>query len=141
MRYLCATFDQVSRGRLVLGIGTGWQPNEHAAHGIPLPSGPESHRRLDEACAVIRSLLDQQRSEFDGAVGDRDVQGTSQQVLSQLLAFRGAAPAPASPSATLVHLHRRPWWPTPSRLLVPSSSRRATPINECAQHIVDGLIS
>ena len=33
---------------------------------------------------------------------------------------------PASPSATWVQLHPRPWWPTPSRLLVPSSTRRAT---------------
>ena len=33
---------------------------------------------------------------------------------------------PASPSATWVQLHPCPWWPTPSRLLVPSSTRRAT---------------
>lgn len=65
---MAATLDQVSQGRLVLGIGAGWQPNEHAACGIPLPSAQDRIAALDEACTVIRSLLDQQRSEFDGAV-------------------------------------------------------------------------
>jgi alkanesulfonate monooxygenase SsuD/methylene tetrahydromethanopterin reductase-like flavin-dependent oxidoreductase (luciferase family) len=65
---MAATLDQVSQGRLVLGIGAGWQPNEHAAYGIPLPSARNRIAALDEACAVIRSLLDQQRSTLDGAV-------------------------------------------------------------------------
>jgi len=65
---MAATLDQVSQGRLVLGIGAGWQPNEHAAYGIPLPSAQDRIAALDEACTVVRSLLDQQRSEFDGAV-------------------------------------------------------------------------
>jgi alkanesulfonate monooxygenase SsuD/methylene tetrahydromethanopterin reductase-like flavin-dependent oxidoreductase (luciferase family) len=65
---MAATLDQVSQGRVVLGIGAGWQPNEHAAYGIPLPPAQNRIAALDEACAVIRSLLDQQRSAFDGAV-------------------------------------------------------------------------
>ena len=34
---MAATLDLISEGRLVLGIGAGWQKNEHAAYGIPLP--------------------------------------------------------------------------------------------------------
>ena len=56
---MAATLDQISRGRLVLGIGTGWQPNEHAAYGIPLPALRDRIAALDEACAVIRSRLNQ----------------------------------------------------------------------------------
>jgi alkanesulfonate monooxygenase SsuD/methylene tetrahydromethanopterin reductase-like flavin-dependent oxidoreductase (luciferase family) len=57
---MAATLDQISHGRLVLGIGAGWQPNEHAAYGIPLPSARDRVAALDEACAVIRSRLNQQ---------------------------------------------------------------------------------
>jgi alkanesulfonate monooxygenase SsuD/methylene tetrahydromethanopterin reductase-like flavin-dependent oxidoreductase (luciferase family) len=64
---MAATLDQVSGGRLVLGIGAGWQPNEHVAYGIALPAAGDRIAGLDEACTVIRSLLDQRRSSFDGA--------------------------------------------------------------------------
>ena len=64
---MAATLDQVSQGRLVLGVGAGWQPNEHAAYGIALPPLRDRVAALDEACAVIRSLLDKRRSTMDGA--------------------------------------------------------------------------
>ena len=64
---MAATLDQISGGRLVLGIGAGWQPNEHAAYGIALAPIGERVAALDEACTVLRSLLDQRRSTFDGA--------------------------------------------------------------------------
>lgn len=64
---MAATLDQISGGRLVLGIGAGWQPNEHAAYGIALPPITGRVAALDEACAVLRTLLDQRRSTFRGA--------------------------------------------------------------------------
>ncbi|MHB1988736.1 MAG: TIGR03560 family F420-dependent LLM class oxidoreductase [Acidimicrobiales bacterium] len=63
---MAATTDQISNGRMVLGIGAGWQRNEHVAYGIALPEVPELLGRLDEACQVIRMLLDNQWSDFDG---------------------------------------------------------------------------
>jgi alkanesulfonate monooxygenase SsuD/methylene tetrahydromethanopterin reductase-like flavin-dependent oxidoreductase (luciferase family) len=54
---VAATLDQVSRGRVVPGIGAGWQPNEHAAYDIALPAAPDRIDALDQVCAVIRALL------------------------------------------------------------------------------------
>jgi F420-dependent oxidoreductase-like protein len=64
---MAATLDQVSGGRVVLGVGAGWQPNEHVAYGIPLPDAAERIAALGEACAVLRTLLDEHRSTISGA--------------------------------------------------------------------------
>ncbi|HLN06271.1 MAG TPA: TIGR03560 family F420-dependent LLM class oxidoreductase [Acidimicrobiales bacterium] len=63
---MAATVDHLSDGRLVLGLGAGWQVNEHEAYGIELPAPPERLARLDEACQVIRLLHSQERSNFEG---------------------------------------------------------------------------
>ncbi len=63
---MAATVDRISEGRLVLGLGAGWQENEHEAYGIDLPAIPERLARLEEACQVIRLLHSQERSNFEG---------------------------------------------------------------------------
>jgi F420-dependent oxidoreductase-like protein len=63
---MATTVDHISGGRVVLGLGTGWLETEHRAYGIPFPSVPDRLSALEEACHVIRSLLDTDRSEFQG---------------------------------------------------------------------------
>lgn len=63
---MAATVDHLSEGRLVLGLGAGWQVNEHEAYGIELPPPSERLARLDEACQVIRMLHSRERSDFEG---------------------------------------------------------------------------
>ena len=63
---MAATLDRLSGGRHVLGLGAGWQVNEHEAYGIELPPVPERLERLDEACQVVRLLHTNERSDFDG---------------------------------------------------------------------------
>jgi alkanesulfonate monooxygenase SsuD/methylene tetrahydromethanopterin reductase-like flavin-dependent oxidoreductase (luciferase family) len=53
---MAATFQEMSGGRLVLGIGIGGHPKEHEAYGIPFPPAPERVARLEEAIAVMRAL-------------------------------------------------------------------------------------
>jgi alkanesulfonate monooxygenase SsuD/methylene tetrahydromethanopterin reductase-like flavin-dependent oxidoreductase (luciferase family) len=62
------TVDHASGGRLVLGVGAGWQANEHEQYGLDLPTPGDRLRRLDETCTVLRSLLDRPRTTFHGRV-------------------------------------------------------------------------
>jgi alkanesulfonate monooxygenase SsuD/methylene tetrahydromethanopterin reductase-like flavin-dependent oxidoreductase (luciferase family) len=63
---MAAQIDIVSGGRLLLGLGAGWQRNEHEAYGIPFYTMRERLERLDEACHVIRSLWTERRCNFNG---------------------------------------------------------------------------
>ena len=53
-----AQVDQMSGGRVELGIGAGWFEAEHTAYGIPFPSTAERFDRLEEQLAVITGLWD-----------------------------------------------------------------------------------
>ena len=61
-----ATIDHISNGRLVLGIGAGWQINEHHAYGIELEPPATRVDRFEEAIQIVRSLLDEERTTFEG---------------------------------------------------------------------------
>jgi F420-dependent oxidoreductase-like protein len=63
---MAAQVDIIAGGRLLLGLGAGWQRNEHEAYDIPFYTMRERLERLDEACEVIRSLWTEQRSNFNG---------------------------------------------------------------------------
>jgi len=60
---LAATVDEVSGGRLILGLGAGWNETEFRAFGFPF-----DHRiaRFEEAFTIIRTLLRDGEIDFDG---------------------------------------------------------------------------
>jgi F420-dependent oxidoreductase-like protein len=62
-----ATIDHISGGRFIVGLGAGWQRNEHAAYGIDLLDTGARLDRLEEACAVINGLLRRPRTTLSGA--------------------------------------------------------------------------
>jgi F420-dependent oxidoreductase-like protein len=51
-----AQIDQMSGGRVELGIGAGWYEAEHTAYGIPFPPLGERFDRLEEQLAIITGL-------------------------------------------------------------------------------------
>jgi F420-dependent oxidoreductase-like protein len=64
-----AGVDQMSAGRVELGIGAGWFEAEHKAYGIPFPDTKERFDRLEEQLAVITGLWETPLGEmfsFDG---------------------------------------------------------------------------
>lgn len=63
-----ATIDHLSDGRMVLGIGAGWQVNEHRAYGIELEPPGRRVSRFEESIQIIRSLFDDDRTSFDGDI-------------------------------------------------------------------------
>ena len=62
-----ASIDHLSNGRMVLGLGAGWQINEHKAYGIELEPPKARVDRFEEAIQITRSLLDNDRTSFDGS--------------------------------------------------------------------------
>lgn len=63
---IAATVDEICDGRLLLGLGAGWQVNEHTAYGIDLFDVRGRLDHFEEACAVVTSLLAGGRSTFKG---------------------------------------------------------------------------
>lgn len=58
-----ATIDEISGGRLVLGLGAGWHEPEFTAYGFPF-----DHRvsRFEEAFTIVRTLLQDGEIDFSG---------------------------------------------------------------------------
>ena len=55
---MALTLDNISGGRAVLGLGAGWQLNEHQRFGIPLPSVKDRSDMLEEAVALCRGMFE-----------------------------------------------------------------------------------
>jgi F420-dependent oxidoreductase-like protein len=51
-----AQVDQMSGGRIELGLGAGWFEAEHTAYGIPFPPIAERFERLEESLALVTGL-------------------------------------------------------------------------------------
>ena len=66
---MAATVDAISQGRLVLGLGAGWNQREYTAFGFPY-----DHRvgRFEEAFTIVRTLLADGAIDFHGSFYDVD---------------------------------------------------------------------
>jgi F420-dependent oxidoreductase-like protein len=65
-----ANVDDMSGGRVELGLGAGWYAQEHASYGIPFPSVGERFERLEEQLEIITKLWETPEGQtfgFDGA--------------------------------------------------------------------------
>lgn len=51
-----AEVDEMSAGRIELGIGAGWFDDEHLAYGIPFPPTSERFERLEEQLEIVTGL-------------------------------------------------------------------------------------
>ena len=60
---MAATVDEVSGGRLIVGLGAGWNETEFRAFGFPFD---HTVSRFEEAFTIIRTLLRDGKIDFDG---------------------------------------------------------------------------
>jgi F420-dependent oxidoreductase-like protein len=64
---IAAAVDDLSGGRLTLGLGAGWQEREHHNYGWDLLDVPERFARFEEGVIIIKHLLQNDTAlDFDG---------------------------------------------------------------------------
>ncbi len=63
---MAGTLQSLTGGRVILGVGAGWQADEYLAYGYRYPSGAERVEQLGEAIDVIRALWTQSPATFEG---------------------------------------------------------------------------
>jgi alkanesulfonate monooxygenase SsuD/methylene tetrahydromethanopterin reductase-like flavin-dependent oxidoreductase (luciferase family) len=64
---MAATLQYLTEGRLILGIGAGWQADEYAAYDYPYPSAGVRVAQLGEAIDVLRAMWTQAPANYAGA--------------------------------------------------------------------------
>lgn len=63
---IAATLDNVSDGRLKLGMGAGWKDDEAVAYGYDWPDAPTRLRRLEETIVLLKRLWTEETVSFEG---------------------------------------------------------------------------
>jgi F420-dependent oxidoreductase-like protein len=69
MAIIVAQLDQMSRGRIELGLGAGWYEREHVSYGIPFPALGERFDLLTEQLEIISGIWTTKQGElfsYDG---------------------------------------------------------------------------
>jgi alkanesulfonate monooxygenase SsuD/methylene tetrahydromethanopterin reductase-like flavin-dependent oxidoreductase (luciferase family) len=66
---LATTVDAISQGRLILGLGAGWNRREYDAFGFPYDRRVS---RFEEAFTIVRTLLREGEIDFHGVFHDLD---------------------------------------------------------------------
>ena len=61
-----ATADNLSNGRIEIGLGAGWMEEEYRAYGYEFPSTATRLRQLDEGIQILKLLMTEKRATFEG---------------------------------------------------------------------------
>jgi len=94
-----ATVDEISSGRVSLGLGAGWQAREHEAYGFEFGTARDRVARLGEQLEIVHRLLHEEWVDFEGAQYKLvDAPGFDRPELN-LLVGGSAKPGTAMPAA------------------------------------------
>ena len=91
---LAVTADHISGGRVEVGLGTGWNEDEHAAYGFPFPDMKTRMDRLAEQLEIVHRTWTEEGFSFAGehwAIQDLDARPKPVQDPHPPLVMGGAA--------------------------------------------------
>lgn len=108
-----ATVDHVSNGRLTLGLGTGWQVNEHEHYGLELGKPRELVDRFAEGLDVITGLLSQPRTTLRGNYYQLDTAPCDPKPVQSPLPLLIGATGPRMLRLVACYAHEWNRWSTP----------------------------
>jgi alkanesulfonate monooxygenase SsuD/methylene tetrahydromethanopterin reductase-like flavin-dependent oxidoreductase (luciferase family) len=63
---IISSLDNISNGRALLWIGTGWYEEEYKAYGYPFPSAKERVNQLEESLTIFKKLFTENVTNFEG---------------------------------------------------------------------------
>ena len=63
---IATSLDHASNGRLILGLGAGWQDKEYLTHGYPFPSTSVRLEQLDECIQILKAMWTQESPAYTG---------------------------------------------------------------------------
>jgi alkanesulfonate monooxygenase SsuD/methylene tetrahydromethanopterin reductase-like flavin-dependent oxidoreductase (luciferase family) len=104
---MAATIDEISGGRFVLGVGSGWNQAEFDAFGLPF-----DHKvsRFEEAFAIVRGLLARERVTFEGTYWSADG-AVLLPTPSRTVPLMSGVAGPRALAITLPHVESwNTWW-------------------------------
>ncbi len=63
---IASTLDHLSDGRLIMGLGAGWQQSEYDAHGYRYPGNVERIEQLGDAIKLLKAMWTQEEPTYHG---------------------------------------------------------------------------
>jgi len=63
---MVATLDNISNGRVELGLGAGWMDEEYRAYGYEFPSGGVRATQLKEGVEIIKKMFTEEKPSYTG---------------------------------------------------------------------------
>ena len=63
---MAASLDNISQGRLELGLGAGWMKAEYLGYGYDFPSGGTRAKQLKEGVEIIKKMFTEEKASYQG---------------------------------------------------------------------------
>jgi alkanesulfonate monooxygenase SsuD/methylene tetrahydromethanopterin reductase-like flavin-dependent oxidoreductase (luciferase family) len=91
------TVDEISEGRFVFGLGTGWHDGEHEVFGFEYPPMATRFAWLEDALGYLRTFLDDPAQGYDGtywSLAPQDIRPRARDDLRLMVGGGGAKKTP-----------------------------------------------